>query len=60
MLARDMNWILLLETRCECIHARSNAASMRRTVSSNSIQFMSLSVNRTAVPREEEGNLCTG
>ena len=50
MLARDINWILSLETRCEYVHVRSNAESMRHTVSNDSIQLMPLSVDRTAVP----------
>jgi hypothetical protein len=57
MLARDMNRVLLLETRGEYIHVRSNAASMRRTVSSNSTLFMSLSANRTVVYPCERGYL---
>jgi hypothetical protein len=56
MPTRDMNWRLLLETRCKYIHVRSNAASMRHTVSSNSLQFMTLRVNRTVVHPCERGS----
>jgi len=37
---RDMNWIRLPETHCKYFHVRSDAASMRHTVSGNRIQFM--------------------
>ena len=37
---RDMYWIRLPETRCKYFHVRSDAASMRHTVSGNRIQFM--------------------
>ena len=44
-----MNWKLLPETRCKYIHVRSDAASMRHTVSGNSFQSMPSEVNGTAV-----------
>jgi hypothetical protein len=48
MLARDMNWILLFEARCKYVLVRSNAASLRRTVSGNSTLFILLRVNGVA------------
>ena len=44
-----MNWDPLPETRCKYIHVRSDAASMRHTVSGNGSHFMPLTVNGTAV-----------
>ena len=44
-----MNWDPLPETRCKYIHVRSDAASMRHTVSGNESHFMPLTVNGTAV-----------
>jgi hypothetical protein len=46
---RDMNWKLLPETRCKYVHVRSDAASMRHTVSGNEFHSMPLTVNGTAV-----------
>ena len=46
---RGMNWNLSSETRCKYVHVRSDAASMRHTVSGNRSHFMPLTVNETAV-----------
>ena len=44
-----MNRKLSPETRCKYVHVRSDAASMRHTVSDNGSHSMSLTVNGTAV-----------
>ena len=46
---RDMKWNPLPETRCKYIHVRSDAASMRHTVSGSGFHSMPLTVNGTAV-----------
>ena len=46
---RDMNWNPSPETRCKYIHVRSDAASMRHTVSGNGYHSMPLTVNGAAV-----------
>ena len=46
---RDMNWNPSPETRCKYIHVRSDAASMRHTVSGNRSHFMPLTINGTVV-----------
>ena len=44
-----MKWDLSPETCCKYVHVRSDAASMRHTVSGNRSHFMPLTVNGTAV-----------
>ncbi len=46
---RDMNWRPSPETRCKYVHVRSDAASLRHTVSGNGLQFIPLTVNVTAM-----------
>ena len=46
---RNMNWQRSPETRCEYFLVRSNAASMRHTVSHNSSQSMFLTLSGTAM-----------
>ena len=46
---RDINWNPLPETRCKYVHVRSNAASMRHTVSGDEFHSMPLTVNGAAV-----------
>ena len=46
---RDINFDLQTLTRCEHIRVRSNAASMRHTVTVCRSKFMPLTVNGTAV-----------
>jgi hypothetical protein len=47
---RDMEWTPSPETRCKYVHVRSDAASMRHTVSGDGVHSMPLTVNGTAMP----------